>query len=137
MKSNPEQGASRATVAAVLRKVLPDAALERIPRHPDRRAVVLALLCADLQRRYPYSEVELNEVLQDALATFNASVDHVTCRRYLVDLGFVRRNRAGTRYLLNYPKLEAILSPEALTASHELLEEALNLQRNVSRSSQR
>ena len=38
----------------------------------------------------------------------------------LVDLGFVKRDRAGTRYFLNYPKLEATLSQEAMRSASEL-----------------
>ena len=40
-------------------------------------------------------------------------VDHVTARRYLVDLGFLKRDAAGTRYYLNYLKQQEVL-PAAL-----------------------
>ena len=112
-------------VLAALTKALPDARLHRIPRHPDVRDAVLAVLCLRMRRRYPYSETELNEHLREALAGMNAIVDHVTCRRYMVDLGFVKRDRAGRRYFLNYPKVEATLSDEAIESADALVAEAL------------
>jgi len=95
--------------------------LARIPRHPRHRDLVLAILARNLRRRHPYTETEINDYLATALAALNAAVDHVTCRRYLVDLGFVRRDRAGARYLLNFPKIEATLSAEAAEAIDVLL----------------
>ena len=92
-----------------LKKVLASGAMLRIPKHPTHRQIVMALISLHLERRYPYSEPELKDVLTRALQVFDAKVDHVTCRRYLVDLGFMKRDRAGTRYYLNFPKLEATL----------------------------
>lgn len=117
--------ASIRAVEAVLAKVLPEGRLRRIPRNPAHRHIVLAILCQGMRRRYPYSEPELNEFLQEALSRLAADVDHVTCRRYLVDLGFVKRDRAGMRYFLNYPKLEAALSSGAMESAHRLVERAL------------
>ncbi len=124
--------ASVDAVAAVLRKVLPEARLNRIPRHPEHRNIVLAIFCLGLRRRYPYTEVELNELLQEQLHLMCAAVDHVTCRRYLVDFGFVRRDRAGTRYFLNFPKVESTLSEEAMTSAADLVKDALNAKRGRS-----
>jgi len=107
--------------AGILRKACVTGGLRRIPRHPDHRDVVLALLCAALQRRHPYTEIEINEYLKARLALVRATVDHVTCRRYLVDLGFVKRDRAGTRYFLNFPRLETTLSEGALAAADGIL----------------
>lgn len=105
--------ASAAEVAEVLRKVLITGRLQRIPKNPRHRSILLAALCLRLRRRHPYSEPELNDYLKDALAALPAVVDHVTCRRYLVDLGFLRRDRAGRRYLLDYGRVVRTLSPEA------------------------
>jgi hypothetical protein len=119
-KASPDQ------VLTFLRKSLPDAMLHRIPRHPERRNIVLAILCLDLERRYPYSERELNSFLKEALRRLNATVDHVTCRRYLVDLDFVKRDRAGVRYFLNWPKVESTLSAEAIDQASALVAKALS-----------
>jgi len=115
-----------------LRKVLPEASLKRIPRHPERRAIVLAIVCLGMRRRVPYSEVELKALLEAELSRMNAIVDHVTCRRYLVDLGFIKRDRAGTRYLLNYPTVESTLSDDAMARAHDLIEQALRSARKIS-----
>jgi len=112
-------------VSKVLGKVLAQGTLNRIPRHPDHRDVILAIVCLGMQRRYPYTETELNELLKGALAELRARVDHVTCRRYLVDYGFVKRDRAGNRYFLNFPKLESVLSVDAMVSAKGLVEEAL------------
>lgn len=106
--------ASREEVEEILKRLLITGRLRRIPRNPRHREIVLAVLCVDLERRRPYSELELNSYLKDRLALMRAAVDHVTCRRYLVDLGFIKRDRAGARYLLNYPRLEAALSRQAI-----------------------
>jgi len=125
--------ASVQTVAEALKKSLPEAQLIRIPRHPERRNIVLAILCLGLQRRYPYKENEFNDYLKSALAEFNSRVDHVTCRRYMVDLGFVKRDRAGIRYFLNFPKVESTLSEEAMASARDLVEQALAHRRRRSR----
>jgi hypothetical protein len=108
-------------VARILERVARGGILRRVPRKPEYRDVVLALLCANLQRRQPYSELELNDHLKETLRLVDAQVDHVTCRRNLVDSGFLKRDRAGSRYLLNYPKLQATLSAEALASAERLL----------------
>ncbi|MEM7098975.1 MAG: DUF2087 domain-containing protein [Pseudomonadota bacterium] len=116
------QPASVETIQSVLQKVMNTGTLQRIPKHPDQRDVIMSLIALHLERRYPYTEVELKDVLTDALRPFNAKVDHVTCRRYLIDLGFMKRDRAGTRYFLNFPKLEAsLVSDITVETVHNLL----------------
>lgn len=112
-------------VAETLNKVLAGGRLGRMPTHPQRRDIILAILSLDLHRRYPYTEVELNHTLKSALARMNAAVDHVTCRRYMVDVGFLKRDRAGIRYFLNYPRLATTLSEEAMAAAGQLVDQAL------------
>lgn len=129
--------ASVEVVSTILRKALPEARLHRIPRHPEHRDVVLAILCLGMRRRYPYSETEFNELLITELAELRADVDHVTCRRYMVDLGFVKRDRAGIRYFLNYPKVESTLSDEAMASASELVEKALVNRKRSSRDRRR
>ncbi len=116
-------------ITNALSKSLPHARLNRVPRHTKRRDIVLAVLCVGMVRRYPYSEWELNAFLQNALSALNARVDHVTCRRYMVDLGFLKRDRAGKRYFLNYPKLAATLPPDAMASIEEIIDVALARQR--------
>lgn len=122
---SPKDPATPDAVAKVLEKAFITGGLRRIPKHPDHRDIVLVVLCATLRRRHPYSEVEINACLRTSLEEMKATVDHVTCRRYLVDLGFLKRDRAGTRYLLNYPRLEATLSAEAASSIAGLVKDAL------------
>ncbi|MEZ5558614.1 MAG: DUF2087 domain-containing protein [Pseudomonadales bacterium] len=112
----------RADIDRTLRRALVKGQLTRIPRHPGRRDLILATLCLRLRRRHPYTEIELNNYLRTRLERWPATLDHVTCRRYLVDLGFLKRDRAGRRYLLNYPRLEAVLTPEAATVAEAFLQ---------------
>ena len=120
--------ASRDDVARALKRALVTGGLRRVPKHPQHRDIVLAMLCLNLRRRHPYKEPELNENLRGSLEAMHASVDHVTCRRYLVDLGFLKRDRSGSRYLLNYPKVESTISNEALNCAWTMLRQVL--QRN-------
>lgn len=121
--------ASAEQVAQTLKKALSEGALRRIPRHPEHRDIVLAIVCFSMRRRYPYSEVEINEYLKETLTGMNSSVDHVTCRRYLVDFGFVKRDRAGTRYYLYYPKVRSTLAEDAVADISGLIERALSSSR--------
>ena len=125
--------ASSETVMNELLKSMHLGGLARLPRNPERQAIVLAVLCLGLQRRVPYSEVEMNDYLKERLRGLHSSVDHVTCRRYLVDRGFVKRNRSGSRYLLNYPRVESVLSDNAIADADALVELARDAQRRKSR----
>lgn len=109
----------------MLAKVLVEGSLARIPKNPRHRDVVLAILCLGLRRRHPYTESELNEQLKQALGAMRARVDHVTGRRYLVDCGFLKRDRAGSRYFVNYPRLESALTAEARSRASALVAHAL------------
>ena len=126
----PDHGTSHPNV---LRKLLATTQLERMPKHPRRRDILLALLALSLKRRYPYTELELNDTLKDSLASYATKVDHVTCRRYMVDLGFLRRDRAGTRYFLNFPKLEETLAEEVFEQAPALVQRVLAEQRAEAR----
>lgn len=88
--------------------------LHRIPRKQADRLVVLAVSVQALRRRIPYTEPELNEELAHWLQSVHAAVDHVTLRRYLVDLGFLKRDRAGNRYFLNFLKVKEVLTEPAM-----------------------
>lgn len=120
---------SVAEATDVLARCLPGARLVRIPRHPQHRDLVLAILCGSLQRRYPYTEPELNQALGAGLAAMDAAVDHVTARRYMVDCGFVKRDRAGQRYLLNFGRLDETVSAEVAEAAADIVAAALERQR--------
>ena len=117
--------ASPDEVATVLNRALVHGSLARLPRGARARHVILAILCLEIRRRHAYTEPEMNQCLQAGLQRMNAGVDHVTCRRYLVDLGFLKRDRAGGRYLLNHPRLAEVLSEAAIGAAVALVREEL------------
>ncbi len=95
--------ASSEEVANALGRAMPEGRLTRLPRHPRRRDIVLAVLKAD--------------------------VDHVTCRRYLVDLGFVKRDRAGRRYFVNFPKVEATVAADGIDDIRGIVADVMALRR--------
>ena len=96
-------------IAQIYNKLFTTGQLIRIPKKPEHRDLLLATLSLPLERRYPYTELELNDVLRQELGAMNALVDHVSARRYLVDFGFVKRDAAGQRYFLNFLKQQEIL----------------------------
>jgi hypothetical protein len=118
--------ASLADVADTLNKSFVKGRLRRIPKNPRRRDIVLGLICLNVRRRHPYTELEINEYLEEALSAMSAMVDHVTCRRYLVDLGFLKRDRAGSRYFLSPPRLECVLSGDVANSAIALLQDVLD-----------
>ncbi len=122
-RTSPAAPASAEEVMGALKKILASGRLRRIPKKARPRDIVLATLCLSMQRRHPYTELELNEILKTRLHSMLALVDHATCRRYLVDLDFLKRDRAGTRYFLNYPRIESALSSDARTCAKAFLEE--------------
>lgn len=123
------QPADCETLLDALRKAMPTAALLRIPKHPERRDLILAAISTTLERRYPYTEAELKDTLEAELQRYRSALDHVTCRRYLVDCGFLKRDRAGSRYYLNYLKLAETLSEAAQSDVNDLVLEVLRSSR--------
>ena len=97
----------------LLRKLLRPGRLQGFPSHPDRRDTVLAVAAGALVRRHPYGEEEINELLIDWLKSVRARIDHVTLRRRMVDCGFLKRTRDGSRYLLNYGRVAGVLGDPA------------------------
>ena len=72
----------------------------------DRHVLFIsAILKLDFARQY--SEFELNEELRTWITRFgkNLSVDHATLRRFLVDERYMKRDAAGSSYVLNTTNL--------------------------------
>jgi hypothetical protein len=71
-------------------------------KHLDRHVLFIsAILKLDLARQY--SEFELNEELRAWITSFgmNLDMDHATLRRFLVDERYMKRDAAGSSYVLN------------------------------------
>ena len=102
-KSSPKD------IETLLRNLLRTGTLQRLPTHPQVLDTLLAVATGGLARQRPYAEPEVNEVLSAWLESVRATVDHVTLRRRMVDLGFLKRTRDGSRYYLNFGRVtEAI-----------------------------
>ena len=101
-------------IETVLRNLLQTGALQALPTNPRVRDAVLAVATGGLVRQRPYAEREVNDVLSVWLESVRATIDHVTLRRRMVDLGFLKRTRDGSRYYLNSGRVAAILGDGAV-----------------------
>lgn len=97
----------------VLRRILRSGSLEAFPTHPGDLDVVLAVAAVTLMRRRPYNEQEINSALMDWLDSVHGWMDHVTLRRRMVDLGFLKRTVNGSRYFMNYGRVVEVLGDPA------------------------
>ena len=102
------------TVETALRRILRSGSLEAFPTHPKDLDAVLAVAAVTLMRRRPYSEQEINAALVDWLESVHGWMDHVTLRRRMVDLDFLKRTVNGSRYFMNYGRVVEVLGDPAL-----------------------
>ncbi len=105
----PESDPTPQDTETLLRNLLQTGALQSLPANPHVRDTVLAVAAGGLVRQRPYAEREVNDVLSAWLASVRAAIDHVTLRRRMVDLGFLKRTRDGSRYYLNLGRVVATL----------------------------
>lgn len=79
------------------RKTLRDSTVNqrliRIPRKQSKLIVVLEWLVTFFEKDHVYTEREINEILKER------HEDYVGLRRDLVDMGYLRRDRRGSKYL--------------------------------------
>lgn len=101
-------------VETALRRILRSGSLEAFPTHPKDLDAVLAVAAVTLMRRRPYSEQEINAALVDWLESVHGWMDHVTLRRRMVDLDFLKRTVNGSRYFMNYGRVVEVLGDPAL-----------------------
>jgi hypothetical protein len=66
--------------------------LLRFPRKEKKKLVILTRIAAEFEKGRDYTEREVNGILE---AIFD---DYVTLRRYLIEYGFLDRERDGSRY---------------------------------------
>ncbi len=66
--------------------------LNHFPRKEKRKIIILKIITKRFNKNVEYSEKEVNEVLK---AIYD---DFVTLRRYLIEYGFMDRNRDGSAY---------------------------------------
>ncbi|WP_083270714.1 DUF2087 domain-containing protein [Bacillus marinisedimentorum] len=70
----------------------PDGPLHQFPSKEKRKIIVLQHILTHFERGKTYTEKEVNEVLKAIYPDF------VTIRRYLIEYGFMVRNRDGSEY---------------------------------------
>lgn len=99
----------------LLRRLLKPGRMRRLPKSSNDARAFLALAASVLDPREDYSEQALNEQLADWLAGFasTSSLDHVTVRRWLVDLNFLMRDASGSSYRTNQAVINTVITPEA------------------------
>jgi hypothetical protein len=71
-----------------------------LPRKQRDRHILFRAIAQTLENKSPYSERELNRSLTEWVAStgLDAPLDHVSLRRYLVEYGYLLRDRAGRLY---------------------------------------
>jgi hypothetical protein len=84
--------------------VAPDGRLKNWPVKRRLWATTAAYLARRFEPGREYTEREVNEILQDA----HTFADHALLRRMLCDLGYLARERDGSRYWLVTPPPEAL-----------------------------
>jgi hypothetical protein len=82
----------------VLREYTRNGVLTRLPTKQKRLLVILRWLASRFEPGTLYTEAQVNGILKAAYPD-----DYVSLRRDLVDFGYLRRDRAGGKYLLQHP----------------------------------
>ncbi|WP_453992300.1 DUF2087 domain-containing protein [Bacillus nitroreducens] len=80
-----------------IQKFLPDGINGRLTKFPSKekqRLIILRELTKRFERNIPYSEEEINKILEEIYD------DYVLIRRYLIDYGFLERKSDGSQYWL-------------------------------------
>lgn len=78
----------------LLEKYFTDGKLTTFPIKQKRKLVVLRYIAKMFDPNKVYTEKEVNQVIKDVYD------DYVTIRRYLIEYGFMERNRDGSEYSL-------------------------------------
>jgi hypothetical protein len=113
----------------ILKRLLANGPLTAMPKRPDDQALIARLAGTRFKADKAYREADVNEVLKDWLATFSApyGIDHVTLRRFMVDMQVLARDRSGSTYHLNSACLEGVdatLDPARILAEASAEREA-------------
>lgn len=71
-----------------------------LPRKQRDRHILFRAIAQTVEGKSPYSEQDLNRSLREWVAStgLDSSLDHVSLRRYLVEYGYLIRDRAGRLY---------------------------------------
>jgi len=69
-----------------------DGKILNFPKKQKKKLIILNKIVNDFKKGKSYSEKEVNEILKERF------FDFVTLRRYMIEYGFLRRNKDGTDY---------------------------------------
>ena len=98
-----------------------------MPSHPRDLQILLKSMALCFSSSNNYSEKQVNERLKVWLREVgqNVEIDHATLRRYLVDAGYLRRDKAGQIYQLIEGWKKELFDPDVeLLLPAVLIEEA-------------
>jgi len=90
-----------------LRSCTENQRLTHIPRKQAKLIVVLEWLVTLFERDHVYTEREINDILKERYE------DYVSLRRDLVDMGYLRRDRSGSKYLFEGSFLQHLRSTQS------------------------
>lgn len=79
----------------VIQTFFKEGKLAQIPKKEGKKLVVFAHIMKQFEVHKQYSEKEINAIIQDMYADF------AIIRRYLIDYGYLNRDKAGTIYTVN------------------------------------
>jgi hypothetical protein len=104
-------------VRKVLARLFGGGLINHLPKKLSDTELLMALAASSFKAKQQYSEKEVNVHLIQWLKGFTdpTGIDHVTVRRYLIDLRFLRRDPSGSSYCTNETVIASILQPEART----------------------
>jgi hypothetical protein len=108
------------SIHRTLRRLLANGPLTAMPRRPADAELLLRLASGRFDASRLYREDEVNQILEAWLATISAQygIDHVSLRRYLVDMQFLLRDASGSTYKLNHarPVIRENVNPAEILA---------------------
>jgi hypothetical protein len=92
------------------KRLLSNGPLTAMPKRPEDQVLIARLAGTRFRADHAYREADVNETLKEWLATFSApyGIDHVTLRRFMVDMQVLKRDRSGSTYHLNPACVEGI-----------------------------
>lgn len=103
-----------------LKRMLANGPLTAMPKRPSDQHLIATLAAARFDPGREYREGEVNEILEDWLATFCEpyGIDHVTLRRLLVDSRLLSRTTSGASYRVTTGKIGDVdADPAAILAA--------------------
>ncbi|MFT4797130.1 MAG: hypothetical protein ACJAYE_001147 [Candidatus Azotimanducaceae bacterium] len=106
---------SKAELETIFRNIFNGGVMDRLPKSRRNADAFLALAAASLDSQKVFTEAELNTRLAEWMASFTnpRHLDHVTVRRYLVDLSMLLRDPEGKSYRTNQTVISRHITPEA------------------------